>query len=248
MGADKSINRSRTRIANDKPAVHWVVSMLLPALFWSFILAAGALSLLKLLESRYFSVQSIHLQGTMKHLDHVQVRKRLNYLIGKQLFAINLSQVQKQLGALPWVARVTLRRHWPRQLDVELTERQAVAYWNGQSLIDNQGHVFKPQVLPHLSLVRLHAPDSHRAMIWSVYEQTSPYFHAMGLSLQTIDQFGINDWRFVFKSGLRVQMASLAYLTQVQQFKTLFPRIMQGHKKVPVDIDFRYKNGFAVQW
>lgn len=83
---------------------------------------------------------------TGERIEHSWVAAQLSAFEGRNLFELDLRQVEKRL-AHPWLAGVDLRKEFPSRLVVRVIERREVALWRGVgglSYVDDQGRVIAP--------------------------------------------------------------------------------------------------------
>ena len=64
---------------------------------------------------------------------------------GRNIFAVDLGRIDRDLAAHPWLDRVAVRRELPARIIVEVSEREPalLVELSGLYLVDRDGHVFK---------------------------------------------------------------------------------------------------------
>lgn len=90
-----------------------------------------------------FGVAEMHLYGNARTTP-ADIMAALGVKGGQSIFGINLRQARARLMTLPWVADADIKRRYPDDLTVKITERVPYARWqtpNGVSLVERQGHV-----------------------------------------------------------------------------------------------------------
>jgi cell division septal protein FtsQ len=73
-----------------------------------------------------FAVRHIEVSGAV-HTTHASLDDITNRYVGMNLFRIDISRVQRDIGALPWVRRVDIQKNLPDTLRIDISERQPVA-------------------------------------------------------------------------------------------------------------------------
>lgn len=87
---------------------------------------------------------------------------------GVPLLSVDLDAAQRQVAAIPAVASVRASRHWPRTVELRITERTPVALAaspSGLRLVDRTGLAYKPAgpkppPLPRLAAARVAPGDA----------------------------------------------------------------------------------------
>jgi cell division protein FtsQ len=101
-----------------------------------------------LLTSPYFCIKensNIEITG-LRRLTPELILQQAGLKPGISLLALKPTQVERNLLAHPWIARVEVTRKWPDRLVLRLKEREPVALVQVGDLyyVDRQGHLFKP--------------------------------------------------------------------------------------------------------
>jgi cell division protein FtsQ len=100
-----------------------------------------------------FAVRTVSVSGPIKNVDPRFIESIVRKEFRGTYFTLNLEQARASVARAPWVKSVTVRRKWPRALEVRIVEHEALARWNGDQLISTEGVVFNgasERVLPHL--------------------------------------------------------------------------------------------------
>lgn len=96
---------------------------------------------------------------------------------GESMVSVDVSKVETRLEQLPWVAEASVSRSWPGTVDIEVTERVAVAVAGEGSaavLVDAEGRILGPAVgrrsLPAVGSTSPGEPgtflsDDHRSLV-----------------------------------------------------------------------------------
>ncbi|MBI3802322.1 MAG: FtsQ-type POTRA domain-containing protein [Nitrospirae bacterium] len=128
-------------------------ALLLGGLF--FGLYAGSR---RLATAPFFEVREIRWQG-LRHLKEAEMTARFRSILGRNLFRLDLADIQGQLQANPWVKEAVVRKDFPDQLTFIVTERVPTAVEieasRGPILRDQEGAILErggtpPEALPRL--------------------------------------------------------------------------------------------------
>jgi cell division protein FtsQ len=99
-----------------------------------------------------------------------QIRTVAAVPAGKPLLRLSTDEIRDRVAAMPGIATVEVSRSWPGTVDITVTERTAIAFFDsgpggdGVHLVDGGGVVFKtvsarPAGLPELKLPKVSADD-----------------------------------------------------------------------------------------
>ncbi|MEE3253848.1 MAG: FtsQ-type POTRA domain-containing protein [Nitrospinota bacterium] len=99
-----------------------------------------------LLSSPRFQIQNISFKGNQV-LSNPEVLEWVGSLKGKNLFAIDLAELNQRLSEHPWVKSSSLQRKFPKSLVIEITERVPYARVMKDQvyLMDNFGVILSPE-------------------------------------------------------------------------------------------------------
>ena len=98
------------------------------------LLLAGALGYV--LQLPGFALRAVQLDAAPQRVERVQLEAAARDSLHGNFFTANLEQTRRSFEKLPWVRKVSVRRHFPWQLEVELEEHVALARWNGTALVN----------------------------------------------------------------------------------------------------------------
>ncbi len=81
------------------------------------------------------------------HVTAQQVRAASGLGLGEALTDVDGARAARAIGALPWVQRAVVARHWPSRVTIRITERSAVAAaaagLDRFALVDKSGQVLE---------------------------------------------------------------------------------------------------------
>jgi len=242
----------------DKPyLLHGVSSTLFGI---SFMLALyGALHYA--LHMPEFSLRAVQLSTAPNRVDVAQVEAVVRNELHGNFFTVDLESTRHAFEKLPWVRKVSVRRHFPWRLEVNLEEHVALARWNGAELVNTHGEVFTAeadQVLPKF----IGQPDSaaEMAQMYSAFDkQLAPL-------KQKIEQIGLSPrhaWQLRLNNGMVLELGREQSRQRLARFVAVYPYSLapmqqsyaisnagkapheNGQQRTVNYVDLRYHNGFA---
>jgi cell division protein FtsQ len=207
--------------------------------------------------------------------DKAEIESIVKNNINGGYFTVDLNTMRERLMQQPWIRNVSLRRQWPANLDVIITEQTPVAYWNDDGYISDAGEVFKPEKIDReLNLPKLNGPEGHHNNVWKFMNALYQEMALLEFEVVRLDLDDRRSWQMVvseYKNTEESSPAMDAHQVDVQRmdvklgrfetekrlkrFIRILPSLTAGHgstnkaltnKNIKV-IDMRYPNGFSVQ-
>ncbi len=210
-------------------------------------IAASALAATGWVTSR--PVESVRVVGEFNKVSSKALRARVMQVVDGGFFGIDVDAVRAAALSLPFVREVTVRRVWPDSIHIAVVERQAVARWNDEALLEDDGGVFVPRgELGHRNLVLLQGPDGEQEEVLRVYKLLQAALGGFGRGIRRLRLSARGGWELEFGNGLILVPHSPLDLEQLQGVVSMLPRLLGEELSRVARIDLRYANGFAVRW
>lgn len=205
-------------------------------------------------QSPTFQLKQLVVQGDLHYLTQDDIRNKLLSMgpLGSFLDQ-NVSKIQESLASLPWVASVSVRKQWPDIIHVLVKERQPVAIWDGQALVDAQGQVFQasPEAITGQSLVSFYGPADASDLMLKTYQKLEPILADNGFQIGQLSLNEWHSWSLTLKNGIQLRLGQDNINQRIERFIWLYPDFLKQSKKQgqPIAyVDLRYSNGAAVGW
>lgn len=179
--------RKKTHKKKSKPSLLIKTLKMLPVLF--VVVAVGYLGLyIKNTEfPTVLPVTDVVVKGELAFVNKEEIKAIVKKTLVKKnisggYFTVDLGSIREILLQKPWVKNVSLRREWPASLTVFIEEQLAVAYWNKDAYLSEDGEVFRPETIDAtLNLPNLNGPAGQHDNVWKfmnvLYEETEMLNH-----------------------------------------------------------------------
>lgn len=222
-------------------------------LAWGIALTLVALPIIGVLNGWFASgrwpVRKIELRAEYAHVSAEQIRATVENHLSRGFFAVQLGDVQKAVGQLPWVERVEARKQWPDTLRLTVYERQPFARWGEKRLISRSGELFEvPGAEAIQGLPQLAGPDERLADVIAFHADCMREFSGSGLSVRAVELSARGSWRLTLASGALIEIGRVDARQRLKRFLDVWPKLAAGNNGPPVYVDLRYENGFAMRW
>lgn len=198
--------------------------------------------------SDYFHIKTVRVYG-LNHSSQQEIHEALYPLVNHGFFNIDVERIRDCLVQMPWVADLYVRRVWPDQIIITLSERNAVAIWNETALLGEGGEFFAPKI--HTwpkELPRFAGPDGQQIFMLRNFEDINRLLQPIHAKIFMLELTPFLTWKLTLDNGITMQIGHKEILTRLDQFVKVYPKIV-GERANDVDyIDLRYPNGIAVRW
>jgi len=230
------------------------MNVLVRLLAWTLAIALVALPVVAVLNGWIagdrWPMRRLEVSGPFARVSAEQVRAVVLPQARSGFFAIRMEPIRDAIAAMPWVERVEVRKRWPDQLVVSLTEHRAFARWDHDKLLSDHGQVFSAPGSPDLwSLPELEGPDGRTADVIALYNQVQPMFAGTGWKVQGVSLSDRDSWTLHLRDGTDVVVGRNDPTERLRRFAHLLPQITatrQGSTLLRADL--RYTNGFSLTW
>lgn len=205
-----------------------------------------AISQLKV--SEYFPIKTVRIYG-VNRIDRQEVQELLLPLVNRGFFTVKVDYIRDRLQQIPWIANIFVRRHWPDQVEITIVEKNAIARWNGQSLLTGSGELFSPKIETYPeNLPKFVGPDGKQMIMLQHFNKINRLLTPLHAKISYLEMTPYLTWRLTLNNGITLQMGHKDILTRLGHFVKVYPKIV-GNRATDVEyIDLRYSNGMAIRW
>jgi len=226
---------------DNAPLLQKVADMLY-AVCISAVLSGAAYYVIRLPE--FFPLKSVRLATPPQQVDVERMSSIVSKEISGNFFTVDIQRVRKSLETLPWVRNVNIHREFPDLLVVELEEQQALAYWNGTSLVNQQGEIFVAN--SHQELPKFNGIDEVAAEVVQHYKAFEKKLTELNLEVSEIDLSPRYAWQLHLSNGMSLELGRENIQNRLARFVEAYPYGLSALSGTSKYVDLRYRNGFAV--
>ena len=154
----------------------------------------------------------------------------------------------RRLEELNWVASARVRREWPLDVSIVITERRPVARWGRNALLDESGESFDPGGPINRTLPLLDGPEGTEEMMLDRYRAFSARLGSRSLALDELSLDPRGAWRLGLRDGPQLRLGADSIDLRLERALVALDKLSGEPKKEIAYLDLRYPNGFAVAW
>ncbi len=192
-----------------------------------------------------FALRAVQLDAAPQRVDVAQLQRVVHSSLRGNFFTVDLEQVRRTMERLPWVRSVSVRRHFPWQLDVNIEEHQALARWNGAALVNSQGEVFTANDADPLP--EFVGPPDTASEVAGHYARFMEVLAPLGLGIAQVTLSPRHAWQLRLNDGLVLELGREHVEERLARFAAAFPQHLASIRPPVRYVDLRYRNGFAAR-
>jgi len=221
---------------------------------WIFKFSLGILLIcaliygwLKLSNPDTLPIHNVKITGTYTHINQNALRETIMPFVQKGFLGTDTTSLQDRLQQLPWVYSATVQRIWPDTLTIALTEQQAIARFNTNTLLNPYGELFTvdPSTMS-TDLPLFIAAPGQQVLLWHTYQQFTAIVAQLGLKITILGLDARQSWRLQLSNGLILLLGKVDPAQRLARFVTIYPQAIANKSAAVNYVDLRYTNGMAV--
>jgi cell division protein FtsQ len=190
-----------------------------------------------------FALNAVQLAAPPQRVDRAQIKEIVSSELHGNFFTVDLESARKAFEKLPWVRKVSVRRHFPWQLEVELEEHVALASWNGAELVNMQGEVFAAESAEALPKF-IGQPDTS-IEITRMYKVFGDQLEPLKQKVVQISLSPRRAWQLRLNNGMVLELGREQAQERLARFVAVYPYSLASVQHTVNYVDLRYRNGFA---
>lgn len=194
-------------------------------------------------------IRAMTIDAPFQRVSEVQIEEAVSPELGNGFLGADLDAMRAGLESLAWVDRAAVRRIWPDELHVAITEQVPAARWGESGLLNRRGELFLTDAR-HIpaELPRLAGPEGSAAQVASRYLAVRGPLIESGLDLVAVELDARGSWRLVLSNGVEVRLGRRDVDARLALFLgTVVGMVSAGEGEI-LYVDMRYSNGFTIGW
>jgi cell division protein FtsQ len=190
-----------------------------------------------------FKLRTVQLTYAPQQVNVNQLNQVIKRTVGGSFFTVDLEKTRRSFEQLPWVRKVSVRRHFPWGLEVELEEHVPMARWNGTALVNTYGEVFAGQSKQALPSFNGEADAS--GQIAEMYVALNQQLATMQRSIAEINLSSRFAWQVKLDNGMKLELGREQVKQRMARFVAVYPYSLATVRRNLNHVDLRYRNGFV---
>ncbi len=194
-------------------------------------------------------IRSITIEGPFQRVSALQIEEAISGALSNGFLSANLSEIQRQIVALPWIDKANVIRRWPSELDISVTEQVPAACWGERGLLNTRGELFVSDAR-HIpaELPRLSGPSNRSAEVAKRYLAVREQLIPFGLDLRRVHLDARGAWEMTLQNGVGIRLGRREIERRTELFLDVVAKIITNQAADIDYVDMRYSNGFTIGW
>jgi cell division protein FtsQ len=221
------------------------------ALLVLFLLTAAGIAWVSMgiVTSERWPIRWLEINGAFQRVSAEQLRASLAPHVGSNFFTVDLQGLHAAAARNAWVSGVRVQKQWPDTVRVDVEEYAPVAHWNRGQLLSGAGEPFAvPEADEIQGLPWLEGPEERLDEVLQTWVAFDAMLMPLGLDISRISLDGRGAWSLQLDNGTVVQLGRDSTVERLQRLLASWETLTRQKQALPVAVDLRYTNGFAVLW
>lgn len=229
--------------------LHLLANLLLTLTALAAVYAIG----LWAMNSPMFLLKEVAVSGSgsndgLKHVTREQIDKAVRGKITGNFFTVDLDATRSAFEKLPWVRVASVRRHWPRSLEVTLEEHVALARWDSAALVNTHGEVFAVDATAiDAQLPLFTGPPASSQDVAQQFAVFSELLRPLQQNIARLDLSPRRAWRMQLDDGTVLELGREQMEARLGRYVSAYGGSLAQLNQQLTYVDLRYPNGFAVR-
>ena len=210
---------------------------------------AGLVASVLLEELQMHPISSVKIVGEFKEVSQVGLERKIADSLANGFFGTDVAALRDLAMDMPWIREVSVRRVWPGALHIAVSERQAVARWNDESLIEEDATLFAPpDAAGRVDLPWLRGPSGEHGFVLSSFGRFADTIEQLDRQLVGLELDERGAWRLALTNDVSVLLGRGQGQAELERLSQAFVQVAAAGARQVSQIDLRYEHGFAIRW
>lgn len=198
----------------------------------------------------FVPIEVVKVTEKLQYSDPAMIKQAVVGYMQDGFLGLNVVAIRRDLKQLPWVADANVQRCWPNMVKIKIFERQPLAVWQKQGVIDTEGKLFFPPNIGKLADKLAGLPEfvgtkeDLDAMV-DMYLLILSALKPIGLAVKKLEIMLDHGWRAILDNGMVIVLGQVELEERLRRFVLAYPVLAAESKGLAV-VDLRYTNGLSV--
>jgi cell division protein FtsQ len=211
-----------------------------------------------LVKNKINNLSGIVVKGNVIHNDIMSIRNEIGAKILGNFYNIDLIKTKQTFESMAWVNQAVVRRVYPSQIEVRLSEYKPKAIWGSRDdfkLVDENGIVFEVTFEDEEQdeLPQFIGSEGQSKAILDMHKELVPLFTSLKYQITGLELNARGSWIATLGGGARIELGrgnSVEVIGRAQKFVNGAELMLEKLNKKIADveyIDLRHTDGYAIR-
>lgn len=202
-------------------------------------------------EKTYFQITDITID--LKNIENSSVddirEVAKKYVRSKSFFNIDINYLQSKIENIDWISSANIRRSYPNEIIIFVTEHIPIAIWNNKDYLNQYGEIFTANKKNNKFPILISKNNKNKI----IFEYLSLFSndlirHNINEKVVKIIEDDIRSISVILSSGITIKLGSKNVKEKIDIFFKVYQTLNSSDLSKMRYIDMRYSNGFSVGW
>ncbi len=192
-----------------------------------------------------FPINVVEVGGQLEHVSRKQVELIVEEHLTGNFFTMDLKKTREAFEKLPWTRNVSVRRHWPSTINVEIEEHKALARWGDIALVNTYGELFHGASDADLPV--FYGAGNVVKDVARQYVRFEKILHSIDMKIAQMTLSSRLAWEIKTDNHVLISLGRDNMSTRLHQFSVAYQTVLRHLNTTIQYADLRYPNGFAIR-
>ena len=202
-------------------------------------------------EETYFQITDITID--LKNIENSSVddirEVAKKYVRSKSFFNVDINYLQSKIENIDWISSANIRRSYPNEIIIFVTEHIPIAIWNNKDYLNQYGEIFTANKKNNKFPILISKNNKNKI----IFEYLSLFSndlirHNINEKVVKIIEDDIRSISVILSSGFTIKLGSKNVKEKIDIFFKVYQTLNSSDLSKMRYIDMRYSNGFSVGW
>lgn len=224
--------------------------------FFLFLIALSGIEYI--LKNKIKNLNTLSIKGGILHSDISSIRNNITSNISGNFYSIDLNQTKKIFENIPWVNQALVKRVYPSQIEVKLSEYKSKAIWGAREdmkLVDETGVIFEVNTEDdeYDLMPQLIGPEGQGKFMLDMYKDISIALSPLNMKLKILELNARGSWVAILEGGTHFELGRgnvTDIMDRISKFSMGAEQMVTKLNKKMKDIqyvDLRHSEGYALR-
>ncbi|QVL45047.1 MAG: cell division protein FtsQ/DivIB [Methylophilaceae bacterium] len=191
-----------------------------------------------------FPINVVEVGGQLEHVSRKQVELIVEEHLTGNFFTLDLKKTRDAFEKLPWTRNVSVRRHWPSTINVEIEEHKALARWGDIALVNTYGELFHGASDDDLPV--FYGAGNAVKEVAQQYAQFKEILLDIDMQVTQVNLSPRFSWEIKTDKNVSIALGREHMNARLAQFSIAYQTVLSHLNTTIQYADLRYPNGFSL--